>query len=69
MFQNNTPFFIVKFNYGLITKAEQSSFSSSVIHEASEPQQSNVNFSYTELFSNLLDENCYPTKYIFEDYF
>ena len=68
VFQNNTPFFIVNFNYGLIIKPKQSSFSSSVIHETSEPQQSNVNFSYTELFSNLLDENCYPTKYIFEDY-
>lgn len=69
IFQSNTPFFIVKFDYGLITKSEQSSFASSVIHEQNTEHLENVNYSYTELFSNLLDENCYPTKYIFEDYF
>jgi len=69
VFQNNTPFFIVKFNYGMITKTEQSSFASSVIHDSSTDKLDNINYSYTELFSNLLDVNCYPTKYIFEDYF
>lgn len=68
-FQNNTPFLIVKFNYGTITKAEQSSFASSVIHDVSTENLENKNYSYTELFSNLLDVDCYPTKYIFEDYF
>ncbi|MDC0167900.1 hypothetical protein OAI69_00730 [bacterium] len=67
--QNTTPFFIVNFSYGLITKAESSSFASSVIHKETEPQQKQINYFYTELFNNLLDENCYPTKYIFEDYF
>ena len=67
--QNTTPFFIVNFSYGLITKAESSSFASSVIHKETEPNQKQINYSYTELFNNLLDENCYPTKYIFEDYF
>ena len=67
--QNTTPFFIVNFSYGLITKAESSSFASSVIHKETEPHQKQINYTYTELFNNLLDENCYPTKYIFEDYF
>jgi len=67
--QNTTPFFIVNFSYGLITKAESSSFASSVIHKETEPHQKKINYTYTELFNNLLDENCYPTKYIFEDYF
>ena len=68
IFQNTTPIFIVRFSYGLITKAQSSSFSSSVIHKELEPHQKPINYSYTELFSNLLDESCYPTKYIFEDY-
>ena len=49
--------------------AESSSFSSSVIHKEIEPHQKQINYFYTELFNNLLDENCYPTKYIFEDCF
>ena len=68
VFQNSTPILIVEFSYGLITKAQQSNFSSSVIHKKLEPYQEPINYSYTEFFSNLLDENCYPTKYIFEDY-
>lgn len=68
IFQNTTPILIVKFVYGLIAKAQSSSFSSSVIHKESEPDEEPINYSYTELFSNLLDENCYPTKYIFENY-
>ena len=66
--QNSTPILAVKFSYGLINKPEQSNFSSSVIHKKLEPYQEPINYSYTELFSNQLDENCYPTKYIFEDY-
>ena len=66
--QNNTPILIARFSYGLITKAEASSFASSVIHKESEPYQKQINYSYIELFSNLLDESCYPTKYIFENY-
>ena len=66
--QNNTPILIARFSYGLITKAEASSFASSVIHKEAEPHQKQINYSYTELFSNLLDESCYPTKYIFENY-
>ena len=70
IFQNNTPFLKVKFSYGLVTKPHSSSFASSTIHQAEkEPYVEPINFSYTELFNNLLDESCYPTKYIFEDYF
>jgi len=68
IFQNSTPIFSVKFSYGLINKPESSSFSSSVIHKELKSHQEPINYSYTELFSNQLDENCYPTKYIFEDY-
>ena len=68
IFQNTSPIFSVKFSYGLINKPESSSFSSSVIHKELKPHQEPINYSYTELFSNQLDENCYPTKYIFEDY-
>ncbi len=68
IFQNTTPILIVKFSYGLITRPQSSSFSSSVIHKKLEPHQEPINYSYVELFSNLLDENCYPTKYIFKDY-
>ena len=66
--QNTAPIFCAKFSYGLINKPESSSFSSSVIHKELKPHQEPINYSYTELFSNQLDENCYPTKYIFEDY-
>lgn len=68
IFQNSSPIFSVKFSYGLINKPESSSFSSSVIHKELKPHQQPINYSYTELFNNQLDENCYPTKYIFEDY-
>ncbi|ARJ48790.1 hypothetical protein [Candidatus Pelagibacter sp. RS40] len=68
IFQNTTPILIVKFSYGLITKAQPSSFGSSVIHKKLEPHQEPINYTFTEFFSNLLDEGCYPTKYIFEDY-
>lgn len=68
VFQNTTPIFIVKFFYGLTPQAQPSSFSSSIIHKESEPNEKPTNYTYTEFFSNLLDENCYPTKYIFENY-
>ena len=68
IFQNSSPIFSIKFSYGLINKPESSSFSSSVIHKELKPHQEPINYSYTELFNNQLDENCYPTKYIFEDY-
>jgi hypothetical protein len=60
--------FCAKFYYGLINKPESSSFSSSVIHKKVKPHKKTVNYSYAELFNNQLNENCYPTKYIFEDY-
>ena len=69
IFQNNVPIFIVKFVYGLTTKTQSTSFTSSSIHKIkNEPYQKTINYSYTELFSNLLNESCYPTKYIFEQY-
>ena len=68
VFQNTSPVFCAKFYYGLINKPESSSFSSSVIHKKPKSHQETVNYSYAELFSNQLEENCYPTKYIFEDY-
>lgn len=57
VFQNTAPIFIVKFSYGSTTKTESDSSS-----------EKPINYSYVEFFSNLLNENCYPTKYIFEDY-
>ena len=68
VFQNTSPVFCAKFYYGLINKPESSSFSSSVIHKKVEPHKKTVDYSYAELFNNQLNENCYPTKYIFEDY-
>ena len=65
VFQNSIPIFSVKFSYGLINKPESSNFSSSVIHKELKPHQEPINYSYTELFNHQLDENCYPTKYIF----
>ena len=68
VFQNTSPVFCAKFYYGLINKPESSSFSTSVIHKKVEPHKKTVDYSYAELFNNQLNENCYPTKYIFEDY-
>jgi hypothetical protein len=68
VFQNTSPVFCAKFYYGLINKPESSSFNSSVIHKKVEPHKKTVDYSYAELFNNQLNENCYPTKYIFEDY-
>ena len=68
VFQNTSPVFCAKFYYGLINKPESSGFSSSVIHKKVEPHKKTVDYSYAELFNNQLNENCYPTKYIFEDY-
>ena len=68
VFQNTSPVFCAKFYYGLINKPESSSFSSSVIHKKVESHKKTVDYSYAELFNNQLNENCYPTKYIFEDY-
>ena len=69
IYQNNVPIFIVNFSYGLVTTTENSSFATSSMHETdTKPFQEQINYSYTELFNNLLDETCYPTKYIFEKY-
>jgi len=70
IFQNNYPIGLFKFHYGDKEVSSPSSFKSSKIHD-----QKVVNLSdfrttkYTEFLSNLLDESCYPTKYIFEKYF
>ena len=69
IFQNNYPIGLFKFFYGVETKPSESTYKKSVIHNPEkEIVKPSANFSYTEFLSNLLDENCYPTKYIFEDY-
>jgi len=69
IFQNNYPIGLFKFFYGVETKPSESTYKKSVIHNPEkEIAKPSANFSYTEFLSNLLDENCYPTKYIFEDY-
>ena len=69
IFQNNYPIGLYIFEYGNKATPKQSSFASSEIHNKNvlnlEDYKKNI---YIEFLSNLLDESCYPTKYIFEEY-
>ena len=69
VFQNNYPIGLYKFVYGNTEISEPSSFSSSKIHEEKIVKLSDYKPTiFTEFLSNLLDDECYPTKYIFQDY-
>ena len=69
IFQNNYPIGLFKFKYGAEAKSETSSFATSSIHDDKVVHLSEYrNRTYVEFLSNLLDDTCYPTKYIFEDY-
>ena len=69
IFQNNYPIGLYIFEYGNKASPKPSSFASSEMHNKNivnlEDYKKNI---YVEFLSNLLDENCYPTKYIFEEY-
>ena len=56
--QNNTPILIARFSYGLITKAEASSFASSVIHKESEPYQKQINYFFGYFSCFLFKPSC-----------
>ncbi len=69
IYQNNYPIGLFIFNYGNKEVSSTSSFKSSKIHNEKIVNISNFKkLRYVEFLSNLLDENCYPTKYIFEKY-
>ena len=69
IYQNNYPIGLFIFNYGNKEVSSTSSFQSSKIHNEKIVNISNFKkLRYVEFLSNLLDENCYPTKYIFEKY-
>jgi len=69
IYQNNYPIGLFVFSYGDLEVAKSSSSES-----LKKDQQKVINLKefklikYTEFLSNLLDEDCYPTKYIFEKY-
>ena len=70
VYKNNYPIGLYIFHYGPQNTPSPSSFKSSKIHNK---KIVNINefkkTEYTEFLSRLLDEDCYPTKYIFEKYF
>lgn len=69
IYQNNYPIGLFNFHYGEKKKPTASSFKSSQIHDKKVVNLSDFKeIKYTEFLSRLLDENCYPTKYIFEKY-
>jgi len=69
IYQNNYPIGLFVFSYGDLEVAKSSSSES-----LKKDQQKVINpkefklIKYTEFLSNLLDEDFYPTKYIFEKY-
>ena len=69
IFQKNYPIGLFEFFYGVETEPYESTYKKSVIHDPEKGiDKRTANYTYTEFLSNLLDKNCYPTKYIFEDY-
>ena len=69
IYQKNYPLGLYKFTYGTREVTEGSSFVNSKIHN--DDVQSINKFkdvNYSEFLSNLLNEEHYPTKYIFEKY-
>ena len=69
VYKNNYPIGLYNFHYGPQNTVSSSSFKSSKIHNK---KIVNINefkkTEYTEFLSRLLNEDCYPTKYIFEKY-
>ena len=69
IYQNNYPVGLFKFEYSNSTKPKPSSFVSSSIHnEKVVHLDDHKKGIFIEFLSNLLDESCYPTKYIFQNY-
>jgi hypothetical protein len=69
IYQNNYPIGLFIFNYG-----DKEAFKSSSLKSKKTENETVSNsaqfkpLKYIEFLSTLLDENCYPTKYIFEKY-
>ena len=69
IYQNNYPIGLFKFEYANPAKSKPSSFEASSIHEKKVVHLGDYKKRiFIEFLSNLLDESCYPTKYIFENY-
>lgn len=69
VYQNNYPIGLFKFKYANPNKPKPSSFAASSLHEKKVVHLSDYKEKiFIEFLSNLLDESCYPTKYIFENY-
>jgi len=69
IYQNNYPIGLFIFKYGNKELSEGSSFKNSKIHDEKIVSISDYKkYKYVEFLSTLLDESCYPTKYIFEKY-
>ena len=69
IYQNNYPIGLFKFEYSNPSKPKPSSFASSSIHDEKVVHLSDYKKRiFIEFLSNLLDETCYPTKYIFQNY-
>ena len=69
IYQNNYPIGLFNFHYGEKKASSSASFQSSKIHDKKVVSLSEFKeIKFTEFLSRLLDENCYPTRYIFEKY-
>lgn len=69
IFKNNYPIGLLLFNYGNNENAKPSSFVNSRIHDDNVVELNRFKkIEYTEFLSRLLNESCYPTKYIFDQY-
>ena len=69
VYQNNYPIGLFIFKYGYKKLSESLSFKNSKIHDEKIVSISDYKtYKYVEFLSTLLDESCYPTKYIFEKY-
>jgi len=69
IYQNNYPIGLFKFEYSNPSKPKPSSFASSSVHDEKVVHLSDCKKRiFIEFLSNLLDETCYPTKYIFQNY-
>ena len=69
IYQNNYPIGLFNFHYGEKKTSPGTSFQSSKIHDKKIISLSEFKeIKFTEFLNRLLDENCYPTRYIFEKY-
>ena len=69
IYQNNYPIGLFIFKYGHGNLSEPSSYKNSKTHDEKIVSISDYKkLKYVEFLSTLLDETCYPTKYIFEKY-